>query len=199
MLVYGSLPLEGHTRDRQVSEAADSSFCPSLKRSRSVERWYFCDEWMPLELPHILRQEGMECIAPFEVESIDARKRPTLVVFYSPWNKECIRKSDDMLRIGKELKELHLSASKTLRIVFVNVESADSDLGTIEACNRFIRDHHLRGCFLPSVELHRGTERFVYEGAISSVVELKEWVIDNCAADKLEVRSSVLSLAFSSD
>ncbi|KAF4663442.1 hypothetical protein FOZ61_001652 [Perkinsus olseni] len=177
--------------------ASDRAYCASIgksrgreccvtagpiRRSRSIERWCLEDEWCRLEIPLTLRREGLECASPREVDSIGVPESLTVVIFYSPWNRECMRRRDDMVTAGKELQGLPACDTEELRVVFVNVESVDSDIGSLEEADRFIVENHLEGRLLPVVKLHRGSEIFFYEGTLSPLASVKDWIVDNCSA-----------------
>ncbi|KAF4737859.1 hypothetical protein FOZ62_027465, partial [Perkinsus olseni] len=178
--------------------ASDRAYCASIgesrgrescvtarpiKRSRSIERWCLEDEWCRLEIPLTLRREGLECASPREVDSIGVPESLKVVIFYSPWNRECMRRRDDMVTAGKELQGLPVCGTEELRVVFVNVEYAvDSDIPSLEEADRFIHENHLEGRLLPVVKLHRGSEIFFYEGTLSPLASVKDWIVDNCSA-----------------
>ncbi|KAF4682286.1 hypothetical protein FOZ60_010786 [Perkinsus olseni] len=178
--------------------ASDRAYCASIgesrgrescvtagpmKRSRSIERWCLEDEWSRLEIPLTLRREGLECVSPREVDSIGVPESLTVIIFYSPWNRECMRRPDDMVTAGKELQGLPVCGTEELRVVFVNVEYAvDSDIGSLEEADRFIVENHLEGRLLPVVKLHRASEIFFYEGTLTPLRSVKDWIVDNCSS-----------------
>ncbi|KAF4731436.1 hypothetical protein FOZ62_024942 [Perkinsus olseni] len=167
----------GASRGRESFVAAGP-----IRRSRSIERWFLEDEWIRLEIPLTLRREGLECVSPREVHSIGIPESPTVVIFYSPWNRECMRRRDDMVTAGKELLGLPVCGTEELRVVFVNVESVDSDIGSLEEAARFIDENHLEGRLLPVVKLHKGSEIFFYEGTLTPLRSVKDWIVDNCSS-----------------
>lgn len=105
------------------------------------------------------------------------------------------RTAGEVLRYSNTLRwsscqELVVYESKKVRVVFVNVESIDSEIASVDESSKFISDNHLEGRLLPVIKLCRASEVFFYEGTLTSPMSVRDWVVDNCSGDSHQVRGS---------